>query len=166
MHADRAALDLAYRVSESREFGVTAKREAFSDGNLRDDAAAFWRERLVTGPVYRLDTRIDLDTSSNTQRGTNYFNPLSDLSATLSLQNRWQQFRHYDQALSHELDLTLGGYQQQRYGTGLVAALRYTLNYDVNDRVVLRAGVGRGVRPYDGSRERLDVLTLYALGRF
>ena len=166
VHADRAALDAAYRVSESREFGVTAKREAFSDGNVRDDEAAFWRERLVTGPVYRLDTRIDLDTSSNTQANTNYFNPQGDLSATLTLQSRWQQFRRYDQALSHELDITLGDYRQQRYGSGLVAALRYTLNYDVSDRVVVRAGVGRGVRPYDGSRERLDVLTLYALGRF
>jgi biofilm PGA synthesis protein PgaA len=166
VHADRGALDLGYRVSESREFGATAKREAFSDGNVRDDEAVSWRERWIAGPVYRLDTRLELDTSSNTRAATNYFNPLSDVGATLTLQNQWQQFRHYDRALTHQLDVTLGDYQQQRHGSGAVAALRYTLNYDVNDRVVVRAGIGRGVRPYDGSRERLDVLTLYALGRF
>jgi len=166
VHADRDALDLGYRVSESREFGLNAKREEFSDGNSRHDESAFWRERWVTGPVYRLDTRLDLDTSSNTLPNTNYFNPLRDESATLTLQNQWQQFRHYSAALSQELDLTLGDYRQQGYGSGLVAAFRYSLNYDINDRVVVRAGFGRGVRPYDGSRERLDVLTLYALGRF
>ncbi len=166
VHADRDALDLGYRASESRELGLNLKHEGFSDGNSRNDGSAFWRERWVSGPVYRLDTRLDVGTSSNTLVDTNYFNPLRDAAATLTLQNRWQQFSHYTSALSHELDLTLGDYQQRGYGSGRVAAFRYTLNYDLNDRVVVRAGFGRGVRPYDGSRERLDVLTLYALGRF
>ena len=166
VQADRAALDVGYRVSEAREFGVTLHREQFTDGNLRGSASGSWRERLVTGPVYHLEARLDLDTSANTRPLTNYFNPLRDESATLTLQNQWQQFRHYGCALAHEIAVTVGDYRQQHFGSGVVAALRYTLNYDVNDRVVVRAGIGRGVRPYDGARERLDVLTLYALGRF
>jgi biofilm PGA synthesis protein PgaA len=166
VHANRAALDLGYRASEALELGVNLKHEQFSDTNSRYEEDGFWRERWVEGPVYNLDTRVDLDTSSNTLANTNYYNPTRDASATVTLQNQWLQFRHYDRALTHELDVSAGDYHQDGYGSGLIASLRYSVNYEINDRLVVKAGLGRGIRPYDGSRERLDVITFNALGRF
>jgi biofilm PGA synthesis protein PgaA len=166
VHADRSALTLDYRASESREIGALADHEQFSDGNSRDEALIFWRERWVAGPIYKLDTRLDLDTSSNTLADTNYFNPRSDFTGTVTLQNQWLQYRRYDRGLSHELDLGLGEYSERGYGAGLVASLRYQLVYDVNDRLSLRGGLGRTIRPYDGARERLDVVIFNVLGRF
>jgi biofilm PGA synthesis protein PgaA len=166
VHADRAALDLDYRVSESRELGALLDHEQFSDSNSRYEALVFWRERWVTGPVYKLDTRWEFDTSSNTLADTNYFNPKRDFTGTVTLQNQWLQYRRYDCALSHEIDVGVGEYSQQGESAGLVASLRYQLVYDVNDRVSLRGGLGQTIRPYDGARERLDVFNFNILGRF
>jgi biofilm PGA synthesis protein PgaA len=157
VHADRLALNLDYRVSEARDFGAEAAHEQFSDGNSRLDLAGYWRERWITGPIYKLDTRLDLDTSQNTLGATNYFNPRRDFAATLTFENQWLQFRHYDRSLSHELDVGFGDYIQQGYGQ---------IVYEVNDRLTLKAGVGTTVRPFDGQRERLDVLTFHLTGRF
>lgn len=166
VHADRAALNLDYRIDESREFGGVASHEEFSDHNSRFETLGFWRERWVTGPVYQLDTRLDLDTSSNTLGATNYFNPRRDFTDEITLQNQWLQYRRYDRALTHELDAGLGDYWQENHGAGLVASLRYQLGYDINDRLTLKAGIGQTWRPYDGERERLAALTFNFFGRF
>jgi len=166
VHADRTALNVEYRFSESRDVGGTLDHEDFSDGNSRSEALWFWRERWVTGPVYKFDTRIDLDASGNTRDATNYFNPKRDFTDTVTLQNQWLHLRRYDSALQSQFDVELGSYWQQNFSTGFVGVLRYQLAYDVNDRVSLKAGVSRTWRPYDGERERLDALTLNFLGRF
>jgi biofilm PGA synthesis protein PgaA len=166
VHADRAAVSIGARPNESREFGLIVSHETFSDGNSRGEALGFWRERWITGPVYKLDTRVDLDTSHDTAIDTNYYNPKSDFTGTVALQNHWLQYRRYDRALSHELDLGIGDYVQQGKGSGAVAMLRYQLTFDVTDRLTLKAGTGRTWRPYDGERERLDVFTFNILGRF
>lgn len=166
VHADRAALSADYRVSESRDFNAQAIYEGYSDGNSRSELLGSWRERWITGPIYKLDTRLDLDTSRNTLDNTNYFNPKRDLSAAVTLQNQWLQFRHYESTLTHELDVGCGDYYQQGYGQGAIALLRYQAVYQVNRRVALKAGAGTGIRPYDGRHETLDVLTFNVQGRF
>jgi biofilm PGA synthesis protein PgaA len=166
VHADRVAAGADYRVSESRDFGAQAIYEGYSDGNSRSELLADWRERWITGPIYKLDTRLDLDASRNTLDNTNYFNPKRDLSAAVTLQNQWLQFRHYESSLTHELDVGCGDYYQQGYGQGAIALLRYQAVYQVNRRVALKAGAGTGIRPYDGRRETLDVLTFNVQGRF
>jgi len=166
VHADRFALNADYRVSESLDFGAQASHERFSDGNSRFELLADWRERWITGPIYKLDTRLDLDTSHNTLDATNYFNPKHDLSAAVTLQNQWLQFRHYDSSLTHEVDVGVGDYSQAGFGQGAIALLRYQAIYEVNRRVALKGGVGTGIRPYDGRRETLDVLTFNVEGRF
>jgi biofilm PGA synthesis protein PgaA len=166
VHADRFALNAGYRVSESRDFGAQAIHEEYSDGNSRFELLAYWRERWITGPIYKLDTRLDLDTSSNTLGNTNYFNPKRDVSAAVTVQNQWLQFRRYDSSLTHELDVGFGDYFERGYGQGAIALLRYQAVYQVNRLVTLKAGAGTGIRPYDGRRETLDVLTFNAEGRF
>ncbi len=166
VHADRIAVDVGHRVDESREFGATLDHEAFSDGNSRSEATAFWRERWIDGPNYTLDTRTDLDASGNTLPNTNYFNPRRDFTAMVTLQNRWLQARFYERALRHELDLGLGDYTQQGHGNGLVATIRYQLVYEITDRLAIKGGASTTLRPYDGERERLDALHLNLTGRF
>lgn len=164
--ADHLELRATYRASESQEFGAIAGADQFSDGNQRRDLAGFWQQRWVTGPVYKFDTRLDLESSQNSLAETNYFNPSRDATGVITLKNQWLQFRHYDQSLSHEVDIGLGNYWQRGYGNGSVASLAYQLVYDVNDQLVLKAGLGRTLRPYDGERERLDALTFSLDGRF
>jgi biofilm PGA synthesis protein PgaA len=166
VHADRLALHAGYRSSESRDFGVSASHERYSDSNSRFEQSGYWSERWITGPVYKLATVFDLDASTNTLAGTNYYNPLSDFSAAVTWQNQWLQFRRYDRALTHAFDLGVGSYSQQGYGAGSIALLHYQLIYDVSDRLALKAGVGRTWRPYDGERERVDMVNFSLIGRY
>jgi biofilm PGA synthesis protein PgaA len=166
VHADRLALSTGYRASESRDFGTQVIREQFSDGNLRVEWAGYWRERWITGPIYKLDSRLDLDTSRNTLGDTNYFNPQRDFSVAVTFQNQWLQFRHGNTSISHEIDVGLGNYTQQRYGTGAVQLLQYLLVYQATDRLTLKAGGGTTIRPFDGQREHLDALVFNVDGRF
>ena len=165
VHADRLALNANYRTGESRDYGVEAVRQQFSDSNLRMGLSTYWHERWISGPVYKLDSRVDLDTSANTVRNANYFNPRQDYSGSIVLQNHWLQFRRGGSSLSHELDLGVGAYAQRYYATGPVELLQYLLDYDVNDRLTLKVGAGTTFRAYDGQRERIDVLQLNLVGR-
>jgi biofilm PGA synthesis protein PgaA len=166
VHADRVALNADYRVSEALDFDAQAVHERYSDGNSRTELLADWRERWITGPIYKLATRLDLDASRNTLEATNYFNPKRDLSATVTLQNQWLQFRHYESSLTHEVDVGVGDYSQQGFGQGAIALVRYQAIYEINRRVALKGGAGTGFRPFDGRRESLDVLTFNVEGRF
>jgi biofilm PGA synthesis protein PgaA len=166
VHADKLAFDVDYRVSESRDFGAQVSGENFSDDNQRRELDGFWRERWITGPSYKFDTRLDLGTSENTLNNTNYFNPRRDYSAVVTAENQWLQYRRYDTSLSHEVDFGVGPYWERNYGDGLIAVVRYQLVYEVNDRLTLKAGVSRGLHPYDGVSERLDEVLFSLDGRF
>ena len=166
VHADRGAVNVDYRVSESRELGAQAIHEQFSDSNSRSELLGYWRERWITGPIYKLDTRVDLDTSHNTLANTNYFNPKSDVSGTFTFQNQWLQFRRNDSSLTHTVDMGIGDYFEQGYGQGAIALVRYQAVCEVNGRLSFKAGAGTGIRPFDGRREHLDVLTFNVEGRF
>ena len=166
VHANRVMLSTSYRTSESTEVGTQITREQFSDSNLRTEWSGYWRERWITGPVYKLDTRVDLDTSRNNLDNTNYFNPRQDFSSAVTLENQWLQFRRDRSALTHELDIGLGSYSQKYHGTGPVGLIQYLLVYDANDRLTLKAGGGTSLRPYDGQRETLNTLIFNVEGRF
>ena len=166
VHANRMMLSTSYHVDESTELGTQINREQFSDTNLRTEWSAYWRERWITGPVYKLDTRVDLDTSRNTLNATNYFNPRQDFSTSVTVENQWLQYRRGNSALTHEVDIGLGGYAQEYHGTGAVELIQYLLVYDANDRLTLKAGGGTSIRPYDGQRETLNTLIFNVEGRF
>ena len=166
VHANKLEFDANYRDSESRDLGAEVVGENFSDSNERRELDGFWRERWLTGPVYKFDTRLDLGTSFNTVNNANYFNPRHDYSATVTAENQWLQYRRYDTSFTHEIDFGLGSYWQRNYGDGLIAVIRYQLVYEVNDRLTLKAGVSRGLHPYDGASERLDEVLFSLDGRF
>ena len=165
VHADRLALNTGYRENESFDLGTQVVQERYSDSNLRLEWLAYWHERWVSGPTYKLDTRLDIDTSRDTLADTNYFNPKRDLSAVITVQNQWLQFRNGTTSLTHEVDLAIGSYTQQGYGTGAIQLLQYQLVYEPSDRLTLKAGAGVSIRPFDGQRERLDTLIFNVEGR-
>jgi len=136
--ASRLGLGVGYRWHESCAIGMTASTMDFEDGNRRDTWTAAWTRRMVTGPIYKLDARLDLYASSNSLPAVlaNYFNPSRDRSLSLTLENEWLNFRRYEQA------------------------------YAPHDRLSLLAGVSKTWRPFDGARVSLDNVYLTADWRF
>jgi biofilm PGA synthesis protein PgaA len=142
--------EVIWRAHESRNAGVLFAYQGFSDGNNRDITQAHWTERVIAGPVYKLEVTAGLYASRNSLAGAPYFNPSRDFSPTLEFDNEWLQWRRYTRAFRHRLAVTVGDYWQQGFGTRPVTNLRYEQEWTADDRLTFRYGVGRSLHPYDG----------------
>ncbi len=155
-----------YRVSESRRFAAGAQTIDFNDGNRRDilNASAF--QRLITGPVFKLDGVLGLYASKNSLDNAAYFNPGSDFGADLTLIGEQRLWRRYDRSFVHRLYLTAGTYRQRDFGSGNVAGLRYEHEWDLDDRLTVLYGAQRTLHPYDGQREYMNYYNLAVNWKF
>jgi biofilm PGA synthesis protein PgaA len=148
--ARSASAETVWRASESRSAALSFERMDFSDGNQRNIAQARWTERVIAGPIYQLEVTGGLYTSHNSLDNAPYFNPSRDFSPTLEFANEWLQWRRYTRAFRHRLVVDVGNYHQQGFDTGPVYGARYEQEWEADDRLTLRYGVGRNLHPYDG----------------
>jgi hypothetical protein len=95
-----------------------------------------------------------------------YFNPSSDFSPTLEFANEWLQWRRYTRAFRHRLVASIGSYWQEGFGTGSVYDARYEQEWDANDRLTFRYGIGHGEHPYDGEQTTRNYCYFYLNWRF
>jgi biofilm PGA synthesis protein PgaA len=144
---------VGYRVSESRSFRVGAQHIEFTDGNRREILSAGVSQRLVTGPVFKLDGVLGLYTSRNSLDGAAYFNPGRDLAIDLTLIGEQRLWRRYDRSFLHRLHLSLGSYDQQGFGGGATRGIRYEHEWNFDGRLSLLYGAQRTLHPYDGQDE-------------
>ncbi len=145
--------DAVYRISEARRFVAGVQTLDFSDGNRRDILSAGGFQRLVTGPVLKVDARVDLSASRNTLDGAPYFNPERDFGADATVIGEQRLWRRYERSFAHRLYLSLGQYQQKNFGTGPTRGLRYEHEWAWDDRLGMLYGAQRTLHPYDGQRE-------------
>jgi biofilm PGA synthesis protein PgaA len=148
--ARRAFSEIVWQAHESRSAALSRVRMEFSDGNRRDATQARWTERVIAGPVYKLEITGALYASRNSRAGTPYFNPARDFSPTLEFANEWLQWRRYTRSFRHRVVVTVGDYRQQGFDTGALADARYEQQWAADDRLTLRYGIGRSRHPYDG----------------
>lgn len=148
--ARRIAVEAVWQAHESRSAALSHAQMRFGDGNRRDTTQARWTERVIAGPVYKLEVTGALYGSRNSLAGAPYFNPARDFSPTLELANEWLQWRRYTRAFRHRVVVAAGRYAQQGFATGTVTNLRYEQEWQADDRLTIRYGIGRSRHPYDG----------------
>lgn len=139
--------------SESRRAGLSLSHGRFSDDNARDTTRAYWNERWISGPVFKLDSAVNLSSSTNSLSDRVYFNPTRDHQADATLSGEWLTWRRYQRAFSQRLTYTLGSYWQEGFARGVVNDLRYEHIWRGDQNVTFKYGLGHGVHPYDGNRE-------------
>jgi biofilm PGA synthesis protein PgaA len=167
--ARRLASEAIWRANESRAAAVSYDNMAFDDGNRRDIVQARWTERVVAGPVYKMELTGAVYASRNSRGSladSAYFNPSSDFSPTLEVANEWLQWRRYTRAFRHRLVLAAGSYRQQGFAAGAVYDLRYEHEWEADDRITLRYGIGRNLHPYDGVVSARNYGYFYLNGKF
>ena len=152
VNAKSALAEAVWRAHESRGAAVSLAHFDFSDGNRRDVTQARWTERVIAGPVYKLEITAGLYASRNSLAGASYFNPSQDFSPTLEFANEWLQWRRYTRSFRHRLVVAVGNYWQQGFGTQPTYGARYEQEWDADDRLALRYGVGRNLHAYDGAQ--------------
>lgn len=154
--APRIAFDATYRVNESRVFGTALQYLHFDDGNDREIASAYWFERWVSWPHYRLETRLDLSASHNARENVPYFSPGHDYAPTLTVFNDWTLYRRYARSFRHRVGLTFGIYDQEGFGSKRISGFTYEHLWDWDRTFALRYGIGRLNHPFDGNQTQRD----------
>ncbi len=147
------SLELSTRYAYLRGASLGFNAYRFSDGNNRINLAAAWRQRLIEGPVYRLDGRVGAYASNNSRSDVPYFSPPRDASVEATLTNEWRTWRFYESSFMQRLALSAGEYWQQSYGGLPTLAVRYEHEWERQRSYVLRYGVSWSRRPYDGKQE-------------
>ena len=166
INARRASAEVVWQAHESRSAALLYAYMQFSDGNRRDAVQARWTERVIAGPVYKLEVTGAVYASRTTSSGTAYFNPSRDVSPTLEFANEWLQWRRYTRAFRHRLVVTVGQYAQQGFSSGQTAGVRYEQEWEADDRLTFRYGIGRSAHPYDGVRTTRDFAYFHLNWRF
>jgi biofilm PGA synthesis protein PgaA len=166
LHGWSTGLDLGYRVSESRSFSAGIKRSDYSDDNIRTALSASWFERLISRPKYKLDGTLGLYRSENSRDDAPYFNPESDLSAEITLDNEWLLYRRYSRSFRHRFGVTLGNYSQKGFGSRGVWSARYEHQWNRDERLEIIYGISRSKPSYDGASEYSTRIYLHTSWRF
>ena len=153
VRGNRLQLASRYRFDERRRLGISYDRGEFNDGNTRQSVGGFGEQRLLTTPAYRLDGRVDLYASRNTERNTIYYNPQRDFAGSVTLDNRWRTWRRYENSFEQRLALTAGTYKQRGFSSGGTWSVEYGHSWRLGPRLTLGYGASHGRHIYDGDPE-------------
>ncbi len=146
--------ELTYRFNESSNISGSIGQQNFSDGNRRQQLSAAYFQRLITGPRYKLDATVGAYTSRNTTVPTApYYNPSNDRELDLTLANEWLTWRSYHNDFFQRLIFSGGEYWENGFGAGTAYSVRYEHQWDWQQQLTLRYGLGHSVHPYDGQKE-------------
>jgi len=164
--ADRIGANLTYRASEQRQIRLSGEQSDLSDGNTRNSWLLTGRQRLVTRPAYKLDLTAEAFASDSSAQNAVYFNPNSDSSVTVTAINEWRTYRRFDFSFTQQLNIAVGYYRQDSFGTGSIGSLQYLANVNVVDGLSARFSVRYARNVYDGLAEYGTFFTLGIAGSF
>ena len=163
--AKAATLKLTWTLNESRNAGAEISSVRFSDGNLRTLTDLWWMQRWVSGPVFKLQTQLDLSASENSELNRAYFNPVRDTDLNLDIKAEWLTWQRYERSFKQRLDVSVGQYNQTGFNSGISAGLRYEHEWTPDHETLLSYGIGREFRPYNGIRNYRNYIYLNLSGR-
>ncbi|MDQ6997799.1 MAG: hypothetical protein Q9M17_03710 [Mariprofundus sp.] len=154
----QAALNITYRESEWREYGIGGSYDFYSDGNRRTAVTARFEQGLYAKKDWRLRLIVDGSLGDNSKNNALYFNPARDWSAAGTLmieQTVWHAYEsmkgYYDRGFIHRLYLTAGAYGQTGFSGSFLGSARYEQEIDFSDTHHLLWGITAGRHSYDGT---------------
>jgi biofilm PGA synthesis protein PgaA len=105
-------------------------------------------------PHFDLTGRAEVFTSSNTLPNAPYFNPTSDLSATLGFLAEHVTWRYYDASFVQALRVDAGLYAQNGFATDWIGIASYEHRWRFDPRTEFRYGIQFSRKVYDGIEEK------------
>ncbi len=164
--ADRIGLRLGYRASESRQVSISAEHQKLSDGNKRYSWLGRLSQRVVSGPVYKLDLNAEMFAAKSSEQNVAYYSPRRDSSVLVTAINEWRTYRRYGFAFTQAFNIGFGYHRQESFGTGPIGSLQYLANLEVNAGLSVQFGMQRTRNVYDGELEYATFFTLAIGGSF
>lgn len=153
-------LTARWLASDERNVSLRYGLLDFSDGNRRQGLGVDWNERWVSGPRFKFDTTVSLDTGRYAQQDVPYFSPSRESAARVTARAEFLTWKLDDRRFVQAIEATSGVYRQAGFGGGALWEVRYVHEWRVGETFALRYGIGTGSHPYDGVAERRHDLFL------
>ena len=150
---DLISASSTYRWSDLTRVTAGVNYMKMDDGNERQSLSLTLDRRLITKPHYKLTTHLRMDTSRNSESNVNYFNPSRDMEVSAILDNVWLLWRRYDRSFGHRLQVGVGEYWQQNFGSNTSWLISYEQQFKWDNRFEIEYGVTRTQHAYDGTNE-------------
>ena len=152
--AEAYTLTAQHQFSERFRINGKLRHMPFSDGNIRNEYALSGYQVLFSQPHHQLALIEGVSYSENSQRDTDYFNPMDDYSLAVAMEYEGILHRHYDQNFSHRLLGEFGEYFQRGFGASEMSAVEYDQRIRFNKRGSIFYGVRYQRHSYDGNEEK------------
>jgi biofilm PGA synthesis protein PgaA len=150
--ANSAGGSVRYTWNESRSLQFNGHYYDFSDGNRRSSAGLNFNQKIVDIPHLDVTLRPELYASENSSNTGPYFSPLSDFSASLTIDAEHVLWRRYERSFGHRLAVTGGSYTQENFGTDWTGNVLYEQVWRQQPWGEVRWGVQYRRAIYDGDR--------------
>ena len=150
---DLISASSTYRWSDLTRAAAGVNYMKMDDGNERQSLSLTLDRRLITKPHYKLTTHLRMDTSRNSESNVIYFNPSRDMEVSAILDNVWLLWRRYDRSFGHRLQVGVGEYWQQSFGSNTSWLISYEQQFKWDNRFEIEYGVTRTQHAYDGTNE-------------
>lgn len=165
-----------YRAHESMYVSAAGRFVDFSDGNARFAGDAAYFQRWHSGPVYKFGTFVNTGFSANSSSEGAYYSPGRDAYLTVTFDNDFLTYRHYETAFHQRLALTVGNYWQSNDAPGpacaqsacsnIIGNIQYEHRWQAANRFELIYGGVRRYQFYDDALTKTWYFYLIADLRF
>ena len=105
-------------------------------------------------PHHKTQFGISSYLGRNSLDQTSYFSPKESISVGVDFNHDWLTWREYEQSLTQKFSLTTGFYKQNQFDAEPVVDIRYGHQWQLTRTWGLQYGVGWGMHPYDGEKEK------------
>ncbi|NHC02197.1 poly-beta-1,6 N-acetyl-D-glucosamine export porin PgaA [Acinetobacter sp. 187] len=147
-------IGLNWQANESKKAGLQYQATDISDGNLRQELSASYRQTLFSQPHHTTRGGISAYYGKNSTDQVPYFSPKSSYSVGVDLNHDWLTWRQDEQSLTQQFAVSTGFYDQSQHSAKAVFDLRYSHLWQLTRTWGLRYGVGWNMHPYDGINEK------------
>ena len=145
---------LSWQANESKQASLQYQATDISDGNLRQELSARYQQNMFMQPHHKTQFGISSYLGRNSLDQTSYFSPKESISVGVDFNHDWLTWREYEQSLTQKFSLTTGFYKQNQFDAEPVVDIRYGHQWQLTRTWGLQYGVGWGMHPYDGEKEK------------
>lgn len=145
---------LSWQANESKQASLQYQATDISDGNFRQELSARYQQNIFRQPHHKTQFGISSYLGRNSSDQTAYFSPKESISVGVDFNHDWLTWREYEQSLTQQFSLTTGFYKQSEFSAEPVVDIRYGHQWQLTRTWGLQYGVGWGMHPYDGEKEK------------
>lgn len=157
---------LSWQANESKQASLQYHSTDISDGNLRQELSARYQQNIIMQPHHKTQIGLSSYLGRNSLEQTAYFSPKESIGVGIDFNHDWLTWREYEQSLTQKFSITTGFYKQNEFNAEPVIDARYVHEWQITRTWGLQYGIGWGVHPYDGVKEKKWYSQLGFEGKF